>query len=161
MESNLHKRSLLQKNVLNKTVMKNNFELCVSRLKEVTRTPADKDVALLLGLSDKAFSNRKARDSFPENALYALAAKRADLRIDVEYVMHGIPADSMVLIKKRRERIARAVDAGMDFDAVKAMELELDPASVTLATNRLLQLSAVEVAAINTILESMLRNRVS
>lgn len=141
--------------------MKYIFSDCLLRLKEQAKTHSDKEIAELLGLSDKAFTARKARDAFPVNHLYALSAKRPDLHIDVEYVLGGIPGASMTLIKASRKRVERMFDAGLPIEKIRENERGHAPESVELARNRLLQLSAVEVAAINTILESMLRNRVS
>jgi transcriptional regulator with XRE-family HTH domain len=67
----------------------NDFGMALLRLKEQVRLEADKDVAELLGLSDKAFHARKARGSFPEDKLFALATKRPELGIDVNYVLKG------------------------------------------------------------------------
>jgi hypothetical protein len=65
------------------------FEKILLRLKQQTNIQMDKDVAALLGLSGKAFNARKKRGSFPETELYALAAKRPDLKLDVGYVLLG------------------------------------------------------------------------
>jgi hypothetical protein len=67
----------------------------------------------------------------------------------------------MTLLKASRKRVEAMSDAGMTFDEIRESERGHAPESVELAKKRLMRLSAVEVAAINTILESMLRNRVS
>lgn len=59
------------------------------RLKEQVGLHMDKEVGALLGMTEKAFHARKTRDSFPEDKLFALAAKRPDLGIDVNYVLTG------------------------------------------------------------------------
>lgn len=65
------------------------FTACLLRLKESLAIAADKDVAELLGMSPPAFHHRKARGAFPVDKLYALAAKRPDLRLDAGYVLTG------------------------------------------------------------------------
>jgi transcriptional regulator with XRE-family HTH domain len=65
------------------------FEERLLRLKQQLGVKEDKEVAALLGLSASALSKRIQRDSFPEKELYALAAKRPDLRIDLDFVFAG------------------------------------------------------------------------
>jgi hypothetical protein len=50
---------------------------------------SDREVASLLGMEEKAFNARKRREAFPETELYALSAKRPDLKLDVAYVLTG------------------------------------------------------------------------
>lgn len=59
------------------------------RLKERVGIPSDKGIAELLGMTDKALNARKRRDAFPDDKLFALAAKRPDLELDVMYVLTG------------------------------------------------------------------------
>ena len=66
-----------------------NFQAALLRLKEHLGLETDKEVAELLGMTVKAFTARKARDSFPEEKLRALAQRRPDLPIDVDYVLTG------------------------------------------------------------------------
>lgn len=65
------------------------FLECVARLKRALGVSKDIEVAELLGFSKAAFSERKRRDAFPDRELRALAAKRPDLRIDVDFVLTG------------------------------------------------------------------------
>jgi hypothetical protein len=65
------------------------FEEALLRLKQQLQVRDDKDVAAFLGLSAPAFNMRKKRGNFPETELYALAAKRPDLKLDVGLVLHG------------------------------------------------------------------------
>lgn len=65
------------------------FEKILLRLKEQLSVQSDKEVAELLGLSVKAFTARKARDSFPRDKLLALKASRPDLLIDDVYILTG------------------------------------------------------------------------
>lgn len=62
---------------------------CLERLKPLLRVSNDIEVATYLGLSKTAFGERKRRNAFPEDKLFALAAKRPELGIDVHYVLHG------------------------------------------------------------------------
>lgn len=66
-----------------------NFDDIVRRLKGQLALDADKEVAAALGMTAKAFASRKLRGVFPEDKLYALAARRPDLVIPVEYILSG------------------------------------------------------------------------
>lgn len=59
------------------------------RLKAQTGLQADKEIAELLGISPTAFNDRKRRDAFPEDKLLALATRRPELNLDVDYVLTG------------------------------------------------------------------------
>ncbi|GHT92585.1 hypothetical protein AGMMS49545_10370 [Betaproteobacteria bacterium] len=65
------------------------FEESLLRLKKQLGVKEDKEVAEFLGLSATAFNKRKQRGSFPETELYALAAKRPELKLDVGLVLYG------------------------------------------------------------------------
>ena len=67
----------------------NFFDEAALRLKQQLQVKTDKEVAEALGLSAVAWVGRKKRDNFPEVELYALVAKRPELKIDVEYVLTG------------------------------------------------------------------------
>lgn len=67
----------------------NFFEEATLRLKQQLQTTQDKEIAAALGLSAQSWAGRKKRGNFPEVELYALAAKRPELKIDVEYVLTG------------------------------------------------------------------------
>lgn len=67
----------------------NSFEEAALRLKQQLRVKTDKEAAEVLGLSAVAWVGRKNRGNFPETELYALAAKRPELGLDVEYVLTG------------------------------------------------------------------------
>ena len=73
----------------------NFFEEATLRLKQQLGATQDKEVALALGLSPQSWVGRKKRDNFPEVELYALAAKRPDLKINVEYVLTGLAPQPM------------------------------------------------------------------
>ena len=60
-----------------------------ARLKQVLGATEDKQVAVVLGITPAAYSDRKRRGSFPEDKVLALAARRPDLEIDVHYVLSG------------------------------------------------------------------------
>lgn len=72
--------------------MSDSFTGILLRLKERTGLVSDKEVAELLGMSDKAFAARKTRAAFPSDRLRALAEKRPDLGLDVGYVLNGLNA---------------------------------------------------------------------
>ena len=65
------------------------FENVLLRLKAQTGLQADKEIAELLGLKEQAFNARKRRDAFPEDKLLALATRRPELNLDVDYVLTG------------------------------------------------------------------------
>lgn len=56
------------------------------RIKQSLDLKQDKDVADFLGLSEKAFSARKNRNSIPEQQLRMAAAEHPNLQIDVDYI---------------------------------------------------------------------------
>ena len=57
------------------------------RIKQSLDLKQDKDVADFLGLSEKAFSARKNRNSIPEQQLRMAAAEHPNLQIDVDYIL--------------------------------------------------------------------------
>lgn len=59
------------------------------RLKQALDLKQNKDVADFLGLSEKAFSARKNRNSIPEQHLRAAAAMHPNLHLDVDYILTG------------------------------------------------------------------------
>lgn len=65
------------------------FESAMLRLKERVGISSDKGIAELLGMTDKALNARKRRDAFPEDKLFALAAKAPELGLDVPYILTG------------------------------------------------------------------------
>ncbi len=99
--------------------MKNKFDACLLRLKEQAGLPSNKEVAELLGLSEKAFSARRARDVFPEEKLYALAHKRPELNIDVLAVLTGISATGHAKIALLNRAADLLPDHVNDFEGVK------------------------------------------
>lgn len=85
----------------------NDFGSVLLRLKGQVHLHADKEIAALLGLSDKAFHARKTRSAFPADKLFALAAKRPELNIDVNYVLNGKRSEPSVMaaISKAGSRV--------------------------------------------------------
>ena len=80
----------------------NSFTKILLRLKEQLGIQTDKEISEVLGLSQKAFTARKSRDSFPEDKLLALIAKQPDLNIDVDYVLTGKPSPLMTRAEAKR-----------------------------------------------------------
>ncbi|MDR1890131.1 MAG: helix-turn-helix domain containing protein [Zoogloeaceae bacterium] len=91
------------------------FENCLLRLKQVLGTATDKEAAEILGLSDKALNARKRRNAFPETKLYALAAKRPDLKLDVDYVLTGISRAAHDRLAANQAAGERARERGAAF----------------------------------------------
>lgn len=104
--------------------MKNSFGTCLLRLKQQLGMHSDKDAGALLGLTDKAFSARKRRDSFPEKELHALANKRPDLKLDVNYVLNGVESAQLARLKAKQSRISKSVGEGLEFEQVRAVEIK-------------------------------------
>ncbi|KAI5914594.1 helix-turn-helix domain-containing protein [Thauera sp. 2A1] len=67
------------------------FTAQLVRLKYLLDVQEDQAAAEALGMSKAALSARKSRGSFPEKELRALAQRRPDLGIDVNYVLTGEP----------------------------------------------------------------------
>jgi hypothetical protein len=67
----------------------NFFEEATLRLKQQLKVTEDKQAAEFLGLTQGAWTKRKKRGNFPEKELYALAAKRPELELDVLYILTG------------------------------------------------------------------------
>ena len=65
------------------------FEEAALRLKQQLGVTQDRDVAGALNMTPRAWAGRKKNNSFPDADLYALAAKRPELSIDVNYVLTG------------------------------------------------------------------------
>ena len=94
----------------------------------------DQEVADVLGMSKAAFSARKKRGSFPENELYALAAKHPDLGLDVGYVMTGKSAKQtaqealenfpsrLVEVRGRRSQEKFAAILGITVEQLRMLE---------------------------------------
>ncbi|MDR3087975.1 MAG: helix-turn-helix domain containing protein, partial [Azoarcus sp.] len=79
------------------------------RLKQQLGVTTDKEAAELLGLQEKAFNARKRRNSFPETELYALAAKRPELGINVDCVLTGITRHSHARLATERAEAERGI----------------------------------------------------
>jgi hypothetical protein len=65
------------------------FDAQLLRLKQVLGITEDQQVAAALGMTKAGFSARKARESFPQRELFALAETRPELALDVAYVLTG------------------------------------------------------------------------
>ncbi len=89
-----------------------NFDQQLLRLKQSLGVTSDQDVAAALGLTKAAFSERKKRGAFPEEKLYALAAKRPDLRLDVLHVLAGDKKDAAVRLTIAELQAALIFGAG-------------------------------------------------
>lgn len=84
------------------------FDVCLLRLKQAVKATDDQEVAELLGMTKAAFSDRKRRDSFPEDKLRAVAHQRPDLGIDVGYVLTGVSSaasDATSVLRECTEQV--------------------------------------------------------
>ncbi len=135
--------------------MASSFEQALLRFKNQLQVQSDKQVAEQLGMSPTAFNDRKKRDAFPEDKVWALATQRPDLRLDVNYILTGITGAAKALLDAKQDRISRAVDLGMDSDGIRAMERIADPASVDEIVRLLHECRATERDAVHTLLKSI------
>lgn len=76
------------------------FEAALLRLKGALALQTDKEVAAALGMEPSAFNKRKARGSFPEAEVRALAAER---HFDADYVITGVAQSALEMIQAARE----------------------------------------------------------
>lgn len=83
------------------------FEEATLRLKQQLKVNEDKQVAEALGMTPRAWSGRKLRNSFPEKELWVLAAQRPDLKLDIGYVLNGISESHAATVKSLVEIIDR------------------------------------------------------
>ena len=90
------------------------------RLKELLKAKEDQDVATALGMTKAAFSARKARGSFPETELYALAARQPELGIDVPYVLTGVTQEATARLDALQHTIEAASAAGLSIEQMRA-----------------------------------------
>lgn len=65
------------------------FDEVTLRLKQQLGVTQDKEVAAYLRIRSSAFAARKRRGSVPEKEIFALAGRRPDLDLDLDYVMNG------------------------------------------------------------------------
>ena len=65
------------------------FQMKLARLKEELGVSEDQLAAKALGISKAALSDRKRRQSFPDEKVFALAHREPELKIDPTYVMTG------------------------------------------------------------------------
>ncbi|MDR1063030.1 MAG: helix-turn-helix domain containing protein [Azoarcus sp.] len=67
----------------------NFFEAASLRLKQQLAVTQDQELANAFGMSKRAWAGRKSVNNFPEIELYALAKKRPELCLDVDYILTG------------------------------------------------------------------------
>lgn len=103
------------------------FEEAALRLKQQLKVKEDKEVAAFLGISASALNMRKKRGNFPEKELYALAAKRPDLNLDVHYVLTGITREAHTQLQAGRRHVEDAAAAGLSHDEIRAYALAVGP----------------------------------
>ena len=112
----------------------NFFEEATLRLKQQLKVTEDNEVAELLGLKPTAWAMRKKRQSFPEKELYALAVKRPELNLDVDYVLTGIAREAHARLDAESGAGQRAADTGAGFSEIRAAILaaKADPMETAL-----------------------------
>lgn len=77
------------------------FDAALLRLKQQLKVIEDKEVAAYLGLSASALNMRKKRGNFPTREVFALAAQRPELGLDIDWIVTG--TSSKVETADRRE----------------------------------------------------------
>lgn len=108
------------------------FDMQLLRLKQALGVTDDQAVAEALGMSKQAFADRKRRDAFPADKLYALAVQRPDLKISAQYVLSGtgVAEETSRRLEAFPSRIA-ALRGAQGFDwlegktGIPAAQLEL------------------------------------
>jgi hypothetical protein len=111
----------------------NFFEEAALRLKQQLKVSEDKQVAEAMGFSSRAWAGRKKRNSFPEKELWALAAQRPELKLDVGYVLNGARGSNATSDKSLIEIIDRFLTV-YNFNAEQADEaLSLPPGTINKA----------------------------
>jgi phage repressor protein C with HTH and peptisase S24 domain len=118
------------------------FSDALNRLKHELRVSKDQEVAVALGMSRTAFSERKKRSSFPEREVLELGRTRPEL--DVKFVLTGVSSDQVERLNAKEKRIANAVDAGLDYAAVVADERSLEVDEKQRVKNLLMQYYAAD-----------------
>lgn len=110
----------------------NSFKEKLLRLKNELKISTDKEIAAILDMKPTAFAERKKTESFPEKELFALAAKRPDLNLDMDYILLG----------HRREVFERMEQAALkDMPAAEdpMFNIHRDLGNVTVEESLLLQ----------------------
>jgi len=98
------------------------FEQALLRLKSQVGVATDKEMAELLGLSEKALNARKRRGAFPTDKVRALAQQRPDLSIDVDHVLSGT-----ALREKRQNAAGQVMYQGTEIVHLMTGEPESRP----------------------------------
>jgi hypothetical protein len=101
------------------------FEEKLLRLKQEVKLTEDQEVAALLGLSKAAFADRKKRDAFPDEKLWALAQKRPDLKIDVLAVLTGISSKGHAQIALDEQASKLLPDDANDLPSIKKSKAQI------------------------------------
>lgn len=129
------------------------FAHALLRLKEQLGVQSDKEVAALLEMSPTAFADRKKRDAFPEDKLFAYAAKHPQQKLDVAYVLTGTPAQihaAMADIRAAAE-IAGKVGGSADQqgERIWAIHTSIQAHQTTLAAVHQAVLDAVHLLSLD------------
>ncbi len=123
-------------------------EQALLRLKNQLRVATDKEVAELLGLGEKALNARKKRDSFPEDKLFAFAAKHPELQIDTAYVLTGTPAAAHAAMANIRSAADVATRLGGGGERLAAVHAAITAQQVTLDAVHQAVLDAVDLLSL-------------
>ena len=116
----------------NKNMQEENIDFFVNRLnrlKFALGVSKDKEVASFLGLADKAFNARKARNSFPAQELLTLCEARPELKLNYDFIMEGKPQqesqDEFVNRQQLLNRMTELVQA-LPLSSISRVRLALD-----------------------------------
>lgn len=114
----------------------NFFEEATLRLKQQLKVTEDRQVAEFLGMTGKAWTARKRRNSFPEKELWVLLAQRPELKLDMGYVLNGIGESHATPVKSLIEIIDRFLTV-YNLNTDQADEkLSLPPGTIAKALSR-------------------------
>ena len=115
------------------------FERQLLRLKEALGVVTDQDVAIALGLSKAALSERKRRGAFPSLKLLALIGKFPELKLNYQYIVDGSASETtptkthgVLPVVKGGDRFAQIVASAIRSWEGRVGEYEALPLARTL-----------------------------
>ncbi len=100
----------------------NLFDAQVLRLKQTLKVVADQDVAAAIGMTKAAFSERKKRGSFPTKEVFALAAQRPELGLDVDWIVTG-SSNKMETANSRETSLLQNFQKLSDRDQLRLLNM--------------------------------------
>jgi hypothetical protein len=100
----------------------NFFEEASLRLKQQLGVAQDKEAAAMLGLTPRAWAGRKERGAFPTKEIFALAAKKPELGLDVDLIVTG-SSTKMTTATTRGTSLLQNFEKLSDRDQVRLLNI--------------------------------------